>query len=124
MRTTDRPTFIQILCWIGEALSLVCLVWIVWSAIQDYHIKTVNTYTEQASVVETFYTTDRYGGNEYYIMWETDNATDIFNVCSTCYARYRDAETIPITVQEIENKKIHGYNYMLHTHYNYERTDK
>lgn len=124
MRTTNRPTLVGTLCCFG---ILLCAIAIVVAGIQfvtNYHVKTIDEYVEDAAIIETFYTTDEDGYNSYYIMWENDHSTDIMKVCSTCYARYRDAEKMPLTVSVVESKFVKGYDFALHSHYNYERTDK
>lgn len=45
-------------------------------------------------------------------------------VCSACYAKYRDAETMPLEIKVLDARFTSGYNFKLHNHYNYERTDK
>lgn len=84
----------------------------------------IDRTTEEVTIVETFYTTDGTGKSNYYIMWENDYTGDIFKVCSACYTRYRDAATMPIEVIEVESATKHGYDFVVHHHYNYYREDK
>lgn len=124
MRTTNRPTLISILCTLGILLCVFCMGKAAFDFVVDYNMKEVRSYTENVTIVETFYTTDDDGYNSYYLMWENDHATDIMKVCSACYAKYRDAETMPLEIKVLDSKSTSGYNFKLHNHYNYERTDK
>jgi hypothetical protein len=124
MRTTNRPTFTGILCCAGVLLCIfaICATVIKW--IGNNNMKVVGKWIERVNIVESFYTTDRYGRPEYYLMWENDKYADVMGVCSSCYMKYRDAAQMPIKVTELESINTHGYNFELHNHYNYERTDK
>lgn len=120
MRITNRPTFTDILCGAGVLLCVFAMC----ATIVKSNMKIVGEWVERVNIVESFYTTDRYGRPEYYLMWENDKHTDVMGVCSNCYMKYRDAAQMPIKVTEVESINTHGYNFELHNHYNYERTDK
>lgn len=130
MKATKSRTLISIIS-ITSILyiivGLLCAFYIgkvVFDFVDDARMKEVASYTEYVDIIETFYTTDRYGSPKYHIMWEDNNYTDIMDVCSGCYMKYRDAAEMPIKVTKVESKNRRGYNFCLHNHYNYERTDK
>lgn len=130
MKATKSRTLIStisissILCTIGILICTFCVGKIAFELVADASMKEVASYTEYVDIIETFYTTDRYGNPEYHIMWEGNNYTNIMDVCSGCYMKYRDASEMPIKVTKVESKNRRGYNFCLHNHYNYERTDK
>lgn len=130
MKTTKSRTLISKICCVG-VLSFILSIGIslyigkvTVDFITDVRMNEVASYTEYVDIVETFYTTDRHGTPDYHIMWEGSNYTDIMDVCSSCYMKYRDAAEMPIKVTKVESKNQRGYNFCLHNHYNYERTDK
>ena len=124
MRTTNRPTFTGILRCAGVLLCIfvVCATVVDW--VDNGRMKTLGEWTERVNIVESFYTTNRYGSPQYFLMWENDRYGGVMEVCSSCYMKYRDAAQMPIKVKELESNYTHGYNFELHSHYNYERTDK
>ena len=127
MRTTNRPTFTGILCNIGVLLCIfaICIGTIRWSKwVDNVCMKTMGEWVEYVNIVETFYTTVHYGEPEYYLMWENNEHGDVMMVCSSCYMKYRDAVEMPIKITELESNITHSYIFELHSHYNYERTDK
>lgn len=130
MKTTKSRTLIRaisissILCTIGILICTLFIGKIVFELVADACMKEVASYTEYVDIIETFYTTDRYGNPDYHIMWEGNNHTDVMDVCSSCYMKYRNAAEMPIKVTKVESKNRRGYNFYLHKHYNYERTDK
>ena len=130
MKTTKSRTLISIIS-ITSILyiivGLLCFFYIskvVFDFVADVRMKEVASYTEYVDIIETFYTTDRHGTPNYHIMWEGNNHTDVMDVCSSCYMKYRDAAEMPIKVAKLESNNRRGYNFCLHKHYNYERTDK
>lgn len=130
MKATKSRTLISIIS-ITSILyiivGLLCFFYIgkvVFDFVNDVRMKEVASYTEYVDIIETFYTTDRYGTPDYHIMWEGNNHTDVMDVCSSCYMKYRNAAEMPIKVTKLESNNRRGYNFCLHKHYNYERTDK
>lgn len=130
MKATKSRTLISIIS-ITSILyiivGLLCAFYIgkvVLDFVVDVRMKEVASYTEYVDIIETFYTTDRHGAPNYHIMWEGNNHTDVMDVCSSCYMKYRDAAEMPIKVTKLESNNRRGYNFCLHKHYNYERTDK
>lgn len=130
MKATKSRTLISIIS-ITSILyiivGLLCAFYIgkvVFDFMADVRMKEVASYTEYVDIIETFYTTDRHGNSKYHIMWEGNNYSDIMDVCSSCYMKYRDAAEMPIKVTKLESNNRRGYNFCLHKHYNYERTDK
>lgn len=130
MKATKSRTLISIIS-ITSILyiivGLLCAFYIgkvVFDFVADVRMKEVASYTEYVDIIETFYTTDRYGTPDYHIMWEGNNHTDVMDVCSSCYMKYRNAAEMPIKVTKLESNNRRGYNFCLHKHYNYERTDK
>lgn len=130
MKATKSRTLISIIS-ITSILYIIvgilCVFYIgkvVFDFVADVRMKEVASYTEYVDIIETFYTTDRYGNPDYHIMWEGNNHTDVMDVCSSCYMKYRNAAEMPIKVTKVESKNRRGYNFCLHKHYNYERTDK
>lgn len=124
MRTTNRPTFTDILCYIGVLLCVSSIGAIIVDFFSDGRMKTLGEWTERVNIVESFYTTNQYGNPQYFLMWENDKYGGVMEVCSSCYMKYRDAAQMPIKMKELESNHTHGYNFELHNHYNYERTDK
>jgi len=103
----------------------VLMVYGVITFFAGFKVHTVNTYNITATIVESFRTTDRYGGNEYFLMWEDEAGhSDIMQVCSTCYAKYYDCATVPMLVKDVESKHMIGTDFFIHTHGNYQRGDK
>lgn len=130
MKATKSRTIIGKLCCVGALGFILCIVILLYvgkvaaNLVADVRMNEVAGYTEYVTIIETFCTTDRYGNPKYHIMWEGNNYTDIMDVCSGCYMKYRDAAEMPIKVTKLESKYRRGYNFCLHNHYNYERTDK
>lgn len=107
MKTTNRIILATIF---GILLSIFC----VGNATSDSMIKETEDYTDNATIVETFYTTDEDGNNYYYIVWERDNASGIMEVDSAYYEKYKYAETMPLEIKVFDSNN----------HYIYKRTDK
>lgn len=110
MKTTNRLMLATILCIFGILLCVFC----VGNVASDSMIEEIEDYTDNATIVETFYTTDEDDNNSYYIVWEKDNANGIMKVDSAYYKKYKDAETMPLGIKLFDSNK----------HYIYKRTDK
>ena len=76
MKATNRLMLATILCIFGILLCVFC----VGNAASDSMIEEIEDYTNNITIVETFYTTDEDGNNYYYIMWEKDNVSGIIEV--------------------------------------------
>lgn len=123
-RITTDVDWATTFCILGIILVIFVLCYGAVELWNTHSMQPINQWIEQAAIVETFYTVDRYGRPIYNIMWESANYADIFTVCSSCYSKYKDAKEISIRVTELDSKNVHGYNYCLHNHYAYERTNK
>ena len=110
MKTTNRLILTVILCIFGILLCVFC----VGNAASDSTVEEIGNYTDNAAIVETFYTTNEDGNNYYYIVWEKDNASGIMEVDSAYYEKYKYAETMPLEIKVFDFNK----------HYIYKRTDK
>ena len=99
MKATDRLILTIILCSFGILVCFFC----VGNAASDSIVEEIGDYTDNATIVETFYTTDEDGNNYYYIVWERDNASGIMEVDSAYYEKYKYAETMPLEIKVFDS---------------------
>jgi hypothetical protein len=115
--------------WICKAIYLLILcfmAWIVGNGVGAFFAwLTPNETildTGYGTVVETFYTTDRYGNNSYYVAFEVELQDEIefgiLEICDGCYIKYNKTpqiwinkilrEGLGITEYEFSNEHNHS----------------
>ena len=119
--------------WICKAiyfLILCFMAWIVGNGIGAFFAwltpNEIILDTGFGTVVETFYTTDRYGNNSYYVAFEVELQDEIefgiLEVCDGCYIKYNKTPQIWISKTLQEGVNFTGYTFSNeHSHSVYRR---
>lgn len=114
--------------WICKAIYLLVLCIMAW--IVSNSVGTLLAWltpnetildTGYGTVVETFYTTDRYGNNSYYVAFEVELQDEIefgiLEICDGCYIKYN--KTPQIWINKILRERVSFTEYIFSNEHNH-----